>query len=224
MRAKEIILLVLLFLVGLFGINAFAAADKLAITAKAGTLGIGVEGTTPINHELNARIGANAFQYDYSAIESDITYSFDLKLLSFSALVDWLPFFDNDFRLTGGLFVNKNSLDSTAKTTDSYTIGNAIYTSAQVGSLSGDISFNALAPYAGIGWGNPFSNDSNWSFAVDLGVLFQGSPNINLSANGPLSSNAEFLADLAREENNLKSEIDHFNFYPVISIGVTYKF
>jgi hypothetical protein len=223
MKAKCIIVLVTLFLIGLLGINAYAEADRFALTAKAGTLGLGLEGITFVNSKLNARVGVNAFQYDYSGTESDIKYDFDLNLLTFSALVDWLPF-NNGFRLTGGLMVNKNSLDLSAETAGTYKIGDTTYTSAQVGSLTGDLIFNDLAPYVGIGWGNPFGKDSNWSFSVDLGVMFQGSPDVSLSANGTLSSNAVFLDELAREEDRLESETDNFEFYPVISFGVTYKF
>lgn len=223
MKAKCIIVLVTLFLIGLLGINAYAEADRFALTAKAGTLGLGLEGITSVNSKLNARVGVNAFQYDYNGTESDIKYDFDLDLLTFSALVDWLPF-DNGFRLTGGVMVNKNSLDLSAETAGTYKIGDTTYTSGQVGSLTGDLIFDDLAPYVGIGWGNPFGKDSNWSFSVDLGVMFQVSPDVSLSANGTLASNAAFLDELAREEDNLESETDNFEFYPVISFGVTYKF
>lgn len=223
MKAKYIIVLVVLFLVGLLGINVYAEGDRFALTVKAGTLGLGLEGSTSINNKLNARFGVNAFQYSYSGTESDIDYDFDLELLSFATLLDWLPF-ENGFRLTGGLVVNKNRLDLTADTAATYTIGTTTYTSAQVGSLTGDLTFNDLAPYAGIGWGNPFGKDSNWSFAIDLGVMFQGSPDVSLSANGTLATNAAFLAEIAREEDNLQSEIEEYKYYPVISIGVTYKF
>ncbi|MFH1768515.1 MAG: hypothetical protein ABH858_05090 [Candidatus Omnitrophota bacterium] len=203
--------------------NLKAQEDKFALSAKAGTLGLGMEGTGRINDNLNYRLGVNAFQYDYDGTESDIKYDFDLELLSFSALVDWFPF-NNAFRLTAGALANENQLDLKAETTASYQIGNVTYTAAQVGTLNGSLDFDAICPYAGIGWGNPFGKDGGWSFAIDLGVMYQGSPDITLRTNGTLSANAAFLTELRREENNLESDIEEFEFYPVISLAVTYRF
>ena len=137
--------------------------------------------------------------------------------------MDWFPF-DNAFHMTGGLLVNQNELELTAKTTANYEIGNTTYTAAEVGTLTGELDFNDVAPYIGIGWGNPFGKEGNWSFAIDLGVMFQGSADVDLSANGTLAGNAAFAANLAREEDNLEDEIDDYQYYPVIALGVSYRF
>ena len=136
---------------------------------------------------------------------------------------DYFPF-GSGFRLSGGVVFNDNSIDATATTQATYTIGNTTYTAAQVGSLTGSIDFDDVAPYIGIGWGNPFSKESNWSFAIDIGVMYQGSPEASFTANGTLASNAAFLADLEREEQNLNDEMDEYKYYPVISCAVTYRF
>lgn len=80
------------------------------------------------------------------------------------------------------------------------TIGNTVYTSAQVGALNGKLDFDKVAPYVGIGWGNPFGKSSRWSISLDLGTMLQDSPNVELNANGLLASNAAFMADLNREK------------------------
>ncbi len=100
-----------------------------------------------------------------------------MQLRTISALADWYPF-GSGFRTSGGLFYNKNkfTLNAMLAANNTYSIGANTYTAAQIGSLQGEISFNAVAPYIGIGWGNPVAKDKSWSFVSDLGILFQGKP------------------------------------------------
>ncbi|MFA5259699.1 MAG: hypothetical protein WC450_00555 [Candidatus Omnitrophota bacterium] len=195
----------------------------LAIGVQAGTLGGGVEGIIKIHDQFNTRIGVNGLDYDYEGTEDDVDYDFELKLFTVSALVDWFPF-SNNFRLSAGFMVNNNEINASAQGSDDYTLGDKDYTSSEVGTLSGNIDFNDLAPYFGIGYGNPFGTDGSWLLTLDFGVMYQGSPEVDLSADGLLASNPAFLADLQREEDNLESDISAFKFYPVIALGVTYRF
>ena len=54
--------------------------------------------------------------------------------------------------------------------------------------------------------------------------MFQGSPEVTLSATGPITSDTTFLAELAKEEDNLQDDLDSYEFYPIISIGINYRF
>ena len=197
--------------------------SRLAVGVKGGTLGGGLEGTVKIHDQFNARIGINGFNFDYDGTEDDVEYDFELKLFTVSALVDWFPF-SNNFRLSAGFLVNGNEINASAKGAADYTIGDVTYTSSQVGTLSGNIDFNDLAPYLGVGYGNPFGSDGNWMLTLDFGVMYQGSPDVNLSADGLLANNPTFLADLKKEEDNLQDDISAFKFYPVIALGITYRF
>ena len=90
--------------------------------------------------------------------------------------------------------------------------------------MTGNIDFNEVAPYVGLGWGTPFGKEARWTIMFDAGVMFQGSPNVDLSANGTLANNSAFAADLEREKNNLKDDLDTYRFYPVVSLGLAYRF
>jgi hypothetical protein len=196
---------------------------SFALGVKVGTLGAGLEGTARINSSINARLGVNVFEYDYSGTEDDIKYDFDLELLSVSTLFDWHPF-GNIFRFTIGGLYNQNSLDMTANPAGSYSIGDTTYTPGEVGTLTGELDFEDFCPYIGIGWGNAVDKNKQWSFSFDLGVIYQGEPSVNLSATGTLSGNAAFQANLAREQQNLEDELEDFQFYPVVSFGISYSF
>ncbi len=223
MKEKLIVILAVVFVLALAVTGVFAGEGRFALSAKAGTLGVGLEGAANLNSNFNARLGFNTLGYDYDGIESGIHYDFELDLQSIAGLVDWFPF-EQGLRFTGGLMINNNKLDLIATPSGSYTIGGTTYTAAEVGSLTGKLDFDDVAPYVGVGWGNPFGRKGNWSFNFDLGVMFQGSPKISFSTNGTLASNAAFQADVEREKKDLEGELDDFDIYPVIAFGITYRF
>ncbi len=215
-----------IWLVVLFGvlISSSALAADVAVTGKIGTLGLGGGITKNIVPQINGRLSINWFSYNYSTTASDVAYNFNLKLLTVGALADWHPG-ESGFRVTGGIYFNNNRISGTAKlaTGGPFTIGDNTYTAAQLGVLTAGIDFNTLAPYIGIGWGNPLRQDSRWTFAFDLGLLYQGSPRVNLTATNP--ANIPGLdADLATEEDSVSQALRSFKYYPVISLGVSYNF
>ena len=100
-----------------------------------------------------------------------------------------------------------------------YSIGNRNYTGAEVGTLTGKVDFKSTAPYVGIGWGNATSG--RFGIAFDLGIVFQGSPQVALSASGIVASDPTFIQELNRENQELENDISEFKYYPVISLGLS---
>ena len=197
----------------------------LAISARAGTLGLGLEATTAITKKVNAKVVVNGFSFSDEGDVDDIDYDFDIDLFTAGALLDWHPFNGSSFRISGGLLYNGNELDADATTRDEFDIGDNTYTSAEIGTLNGSIDFNNFAPYFGIGWGNSVGKDTRWEVLFDIGFLYMGSANADLeSSGGTLSNNATLQADLQEEEDALEDDIEDFAFYPVFSFGVSYKF
>jgi hypothetical protein len=86
------------------------------------------------------------------------------------------------------------------------------------------VEFRAVAPYIGIGWGNALDEAGHWGLATDLGVAFTGSPDMDLSATGPIAADPTFQARLAEEEKDIQDELDIFKVYPVLSISLFYRF
>ncbi|MEZ4483435.1 MAG: hypothetical protein R2864_02175 [Syntrophotaleaceae bacterium] len=211
-------------LIGLTVVPAFADTGDIALGIKASTLGAGAEATVGLCPSINLRAGANAFSFDFDANTSDIDYDVEADLLSFPVILDLHPFKESGFRISAGVLINKNKADAEGSSQSSYTIGDTVYTPEELGSLTGKIDFNSLAPYVGIGWGNAVGKDKRWSFSCDFGVVFQGDPKIDLVANGTLASDPNFQDDLAREKKELEDELDDYKYYPLISLGITYKF
>ncbi|UCG59314.1 MAG: hypothetical protein JSU70_07345 [Phycisphaerales bacterium] len=190
----------------------------LAVAPKTGTLGAGGEVTARLASNFNARAGVNAFGLSFAGTQDDIAYNVGLNFLSFSALLDWY-LFNNSFRISGGILVNESEFRLTARSATSYEIGGTVYTPAQVGTLSGTVSFDDVAPYVGIGWGNPFTGNRRLGFACDIGVAYTGSPHVALAATGAVAS-----VDLRAEERNFENEIEEYKFYPVFALSLYYRF
>jgi hypothetical protein len=222
MRKQIIITLGILILLCSSG-NVLAESGDIAISAQASSLGLGGEIIYDLTTRFNLRGGINYFTYSYSGTENDVDFDIDMTLLNEHIYIDWHPL-KNGFRLTTGALFNQNELSMVAKSAATYEIGDTTYTLAEVGDFEGAVDFNDLAPYAGLGWTNAMGRDKQWGFSVDLGVVFQGEPEVDLTTNGTLQNNATFLAELNAEEVKLQDDLGNYQYYPVIAFGVTYRF
>lgn len=196
----------------------------IALGLKVGTLGPGVELTLGVIEDvLNVRAGGNYLHLKFSGKIKDVDYGVDLNMASVPMLLDYHPFYNN-FRITGGVIYNHNRPSLDANLNKIQKIGDHEYTPAEIGTLTGSVDFRNFAPYIGLGFGNAVAPDTSWNFAFDLGIMFQGIPNINLTADGTKSGDPTFRADLAKEEDNVQDEANKFRFYPVLTIGISYQF
>lgn len=225
-------LAILTFVLTLAGLTTTAFAQsqsEIGVTGSVGTTGVGAHATFPISPSINARIGMGYLGYNYKGSTRDLQYDLDLKANTYDALLDWYPEKGSSFRITGGVSFNGNQIDVRARpdAAGSYSIQGRTYDAASVGNVTGKVDFNKFAPYLGIGWGRNLKDEKGWSFSTDLGVLFQGSPKTSLSASGCSAGAAvcnQFANDVARENEQLAREVRKFKVYPVLRIGVSYKF
>jgi hypothetical protein len=94
----------------------------------------------------------------------------------------------------------------------------------------GRVRFNSLAPYLGIGWGNATRGERRLYYSFDLGVVFHGSPDVDLDVQGIIADVAseeaspELRTFLANEEKKLEDELEDLDLFPVVSFGLSYRF
>jgi len=200
-----------------------ADSGQWSIGTKIGTLGVGGELTRRIATDINTRIGFNMLDYSFDEDIAGIEYDFEMGLRSYSAMVDW-HIFDNPFRVTGGFLSMDNEFKLDTLPDQNLTIGNNTYTPAQVGRLSGKADIKGMAPYIGIGWGNLIGRGRRWGFYTDLGVAFVESPDVVLRANGTMAADPGFQADLAKEARDIQDDLDDLEVYPVLSVGLFFRF
>lgn len=209
------------------------ARGQVALGGKAGSLGLGLELTVGLSPQWNARLGANGFNYsDDRRKAGHLEYDATAKLRTGTALLDWHPG-GYGFRLSGGLVYNDTHIDGTSvvPASGNYDIGGIQVPVSLVGTLSGRIDFDRVVPYAGLGWGNAVGPDRKVGFFVDAGAMFQGKGKVKLTPNIPAGSplndpTARAALDilLREEENSIQKDVADYTVYPVVAIGVTYKF
>jgi hypothetical protein len=140
-------------------------------------------------------------------------------------MLNWHPM-KGAFRLVAGVVIADNKVDVVGRPAGNTTfeINNTIYTAAQVGSLTGTGKFgNDVAPYLGLGW-TTHRTVKGFGFFSDLGVMFSGSPTVALKASGPISTDPTFQSNLAQEGRKVNDDLEAATVYPVIRIGLMYRF
>jgi hypothetical protein len=197
----------------------------VGVTARVGTLGIGLDVAKSITPNINGRLGFNFGNINANRTDSGINYDSQLNFSSVQLFGDYYPFSSSSFRVTGGLVAQNNRFSVTSKPSNgTYTIDGTPYQIGDVGSLSGEYKYaNSIAPYIGIGIGKP-TNDG-LGFNADLGVMFTGSPKVSLTASNPTFNNNPITrAQLDNQVRQTENDLKGFNVYPVLSVGVSYGF
>ncbi len=198
------------------------ADDNLWLGVKAGTLGLGVEATWRPLPWFDLRGGFNAFDYDDDGSQAGINYDAELRLQSYYATANF-HFPSSPFRLSAGLVGNDNELALISRETGTVNIGGTVFSADDVGTLQSITSFDTAAPYAGIGF--DFGLFGKVGMNLDLGVLFQGSPRVTLTSDGPLADDPAFQSALEEERSQLREDLDDkLKLYPVASLGFNVRF
>jgi hypothetical protein len=222
MRNLSISMVSALLLAATVPATALAADGQLAVGVSGGTLGLGPEVSWRFNDRLGLRVNGGFYDYSNTDDLDDIEYDADLKLNSFGAMLDLYPF-GGGFRISAGGRINNNEIDLVGTPTSTVEIGDVDYSPAEVGSLLGTITTDSFAPAFTLGYGGKLAK--GFTFGFELGVMLQGSPQIeNLRATGSLASNGPFLTQLAIEEQRAEEDADDFKLWPIIQIGLLYRF
>lgn len=216
MNKKLLLFIMLVFSLSLTTI----IAQDWAIAVKASTLGGNIELYRSFGKQFNAHVGFNYFGLKQELEEKDdYTADADIGLMSISALGDYFPFPSSTFRITAGLYFNLNEIDAILTPVKSYEVGGDIYTPDDLGTLDANIKFNLVAPYIGLGFGNPTGGESGFGYSFDIGSMYQGGSIVALTAKGLLEPSAA-----EDQKKRIEDNLNWFKWYPVVSLGLTYKF
>jgi len=195
------------------------------VALKLGTLGVGLDVSTAISDNLAVRFNVNGLKYNHVEEIDDIKYDGDFKPFTAGVLLDYFPL-DNAFRLSGGAYYNGNKFIGTATptATTNIEINGISYGVNDVGQLDTEITFDKIAPYIGIGWGND-TRTEGWGLSLDIGAMYHGTPkaDLDVTVNNPLLE-AQIKNDVVAEKQELLDEIEKYKVYPVVMIGVNYTF
>jgi hypothetical protein len=190
----------------------------------ASTLGAGAEFNFTANPYLVVRFDYNYYNdYSYTTTKDQIDYDAHLHLENYGAALDWHPF-AGVFLVSLGLFKDNNHIEAVAKPSSNYIINGHSYPASLIGQLDGHVTFNSLAPYVGVGWNTLGSVDKGVGVELGLGVFYQGSPKVSLQASGPIASVPGANQDVLVEQQRLQDDWNNYRYYPVVNLGLVFRF
>ena len=203
-------------------VSGTAVADNdFGVGVKAGTLGLGLEGTWRPLPYLDVRLGVNQYDYKETGGQAGINYDATLGLETFYATAN-LRFPLSPFRVTAGVYSNGNELRLSSAETSNVDIGGINFTPAEYGTLSSTSAFPSTAPYLGFGY--DFSLAGKVGLNLDLGVLWQGEPTVTMSSDGLLADDPTFQFALEAERVQLEEDLSSLKAWPVLSLGFVFNF
>lgn len=213
--AKPLLCLTVLLVASSFGTK---AGDRVGIGVKAGTYGYGLDVTVRVNDLVGIRASATRGDYSGSVDDSGVEYDGDFELGGTGVTVDINPFRGN-FRLSAGLFKNRNDITLDATPSQPVEIGGTVYDPADIGTLRGAAEFDDTATYLGIGYGSAAKAPGRVRFVLDAGVLRQGAPELSLSSSTGLVA----PDDIQREIDEINDEVKDYDWWPVIALGISFR-
>jgi hypothetical protein len=208
-------------------ITAFAALASMGANAadfslggRLGLSGAGVEASARFSQHVSVRAHVTGLKYSLDYEYDGIEYEIEPNLTIGSLLLDVHPM-GGLFRVTlgGAAYNGKFNISATPSPGYSYQIGNNTYTNTQIGTLNGEIEYQKVVPYVGVGWDFGARKSSGFGVTVDLGVFFRGKPDdVTLTTTGGVVS----AANLALEADNI--EDDTAGYHPSLAVGLYYRF
>jgi len=211
--------------------------SALGVAFKFGSAGLGVDLATPLSGYFNLRASASFFSYNPNLVVDGMDLTGAIQFENASASLDIFPF-HNGFRLSPGLTgFNKTHLDGALLVPggQSFSLNGTSYTSDPTNPIhgSGDFTFgqNKIAPRFTIGFGNLIPRRGHFSFLTEVGFQYIAAPVVQFTANGNACSGPNNTlcgpvdqTNVAQEQNDIQSDLAPLRFYPIVSMGIGFKF
>jgi len=185
-----------------------------------GTTGFELGLSQPLADGVGLRIEANSLNVTRDFNTSGVDYDAKLKFGNAGVYLD--GFVAGSFRFTGGALIGSRKIHGTARSVgNTITLNGVTYAVGAGDTLDFDAKFPTVTPYLGIGWGHHGSS-SGLGFYADVGVAI-GKPDVTLSPSASLAAKVS-SADLAAEQNNAQDKANDLRLYPVLKLGLRYRF
>lgn len=194
-------------------------------------LGAGI-GTTGVYVEAQAKLASwFVLRGTYEFVDAerdqaidDVTYSGQIDSGVFGAYAQIHPL-ESAFFVTGGGLFGDRAIGLGAQPSTPVTIGNVSFTPGQIGRLEGDADLGDRAAAFGIGWDTTFNDVRGLGWRIMAGAAIGQEPDVTLrSVGGSLSNDPTLQQALRDEESRIEDEAGDVRAYPLLQVGLTYRF
>jgi hypothetical protein len=200
-----------------------------ALGAKLGTTGPGIEYSYAYSEfpRYGLRASLSYGSYTRGTTRSGILFDASAKFKSLALLADAHPY-ENGFRVSAGLLVNLNKVVADGRPTgDTVTINDVNYPSSAVERADAEVRFQWPSPYFGVGWGAAPTGTPGLFFSLDFGVAYQrGDVTLTVACGPtlPAADCARLQSDVSEQQGKFQDDLTGYRLYPILNLGVGYKF
>jgi hypothetical protein len=188
----------------------------LALGARAGTLGLGGEVAFGLSDVFVLRGGYGFFPWEYDDTFDGQDYTVAFPPSMWSAGID-IYLGGGPIRIMGGVMGRAGDVEMTSEWTDSQEIGGVVYDVP--GAIAGVLKQDAVAPFAGIGFGKHTAG--GFGFFLDVGAAFSGTGEIEMSVSGPVALVPGIEESLQAEADQVEEDIGGLlKVWPIVSMGI----
>jgi len=205
------------------------SASGFAAGLKVGTGGLGFDLGYTFNPYFGVRAGWGALSFSKNLTESGYEIHGKFRMNAIDLLADYHPWGEM-FHLTAGLNVLNNthySGDAVRAGNGTITLNGHQYDSSTLASAYGEAQWSGARPYLGLGWDSMNRQSAGVFFTSDIGVTYIGSPSVNITtnciANNPMICSM-INQDAAVQEQKVKSNLNSYQWLPVVQLGIGYRF
>ncbi len=208
------------------GVMLLGSAQAQEIFLQGGTQGAGIGAAASFNANLGVHADFNGIAFPHDFTVGGNRYQDDVRLLQGGLYADVFPWRTSGFRLTGGVRFSDDELSGTSVPTNgTYTFGGKRFRALPGEYAVAEARYPTTMPYLGFGYGHrPASK--GFGFIADLGVAY-GIPDVSYTLSpglakvaGPVKSQVIVQTGLQQ----LRSKVSPYRWYPVVQIGVSYRF
>lgn len=211
---------------------------RLAIAVKADSLGLGGELATPLGHSFNLRAGVSLANVGYAFDIDGVNYNTGSHLKSGTATIDWFPR-AGGFHISPGVLYLETSVGGSANVPAGhyFSLGDTSFANSIDDPVSGIASFRydrKVFPMLLVGFGNLLPRSGrHLSIPFELGAAYTGQAAINVSLSGTTcttegcfdaATDPRTQTALRQELSDINKDLKPYPFYPIISLGVGYRF
>jgi hypothetical protein len=204
---------------------AAAGAQAREVYGDIGSEGAGVGFAQPIGSRDNIRVEVHGFKLSRSFSAGNVQYDGHARIAHAGIYGDFFPAPTViPFRLTAGVLLGSDEIDATATSLTGFGVRlpPGVNRSSLTQSIHATARFPAVRPYIGLGFGHTPVAKKGFSAFFDAGVAY-GRPHFSYDVPTEVTAFAGPKA-VREEEQQLEDKLEKLRFYPVIKLGLTYRF
>jgi hypothetical protein len=205
-----------------------------SIGLRVGTLGVGAELSHLLGDHVGLRLGASYLKASHTHTRNEygdnsVRWDITAKGNAFSGVLDFYPGKRGVFRLSAGAMSapGRGNGVGVILNDSSYNLYIHSYPNPRtvIGNFIASGGFASVLPYVGIGFGTPASQHRGVGFICDIGAAI-GRPTVALTSTAAATTtNPTLRQDLLGKQREWQTEtLDKIPIYPVLNLGVAYRF